>query len=96
MGTRGRQFSEVMWAVPRADDTAEEPGVMRVSCVGRLSPMADRIDAQDYAVHRDATERQVCAVMWAVLCRRSMMLRVSSVASLMAALKDITARHTVN
>ena len=47
IGTRGRQFSEVMWAVPRADDTAEEREVLRVSCVGRLSRMAERTAADD-------------------------------------------------
>jgi len=57
-GTRGRQFSEVMWAVPRADDTAEEREVLRVSCVGRLSPMTDRIAADDCA-EDSREERQV-------------------------------------
>jgi len=55
MGTRGRQFSEVMWAKPRADDTQEEREVLRVSCVCWLGQMADRIDADDCAADGDPT-----------------------------------------
>ena len=45
--TRGRQLSEVMWAVPRADDTAEEGEMLRVICAGPLSGMAERTAADD-------------------------------------------------
>ena len=37
----------MMWAVPRAKDTAEEREVLRVSCAGGLSRMAERTAADD-------------------------------------------------